>query len=63
MWNAENPHTLHERSLNSTEVKIMMQCLCMEKNWSHFIREILTAEHYQELILNFISMLQVDKRY
>jgi hypothetical protein len=62
IWSAENPHTFHERPLRSSKVRVW----CAISRWRIispiFFSETITAEHYQELIMNLISLLEVDER-
>jgi hypothetical protein len=57
IWSDENPHTFHERPLHS--VKVGIWCAVSRRK---IIGPILTAESYQELIVNSISLLEVDEQ-
>jgi hypothetical protein len=41
----------------------MACCLSTADNCPIFFSETITAERYQELIMNFISVLEADKQY
>jgi hypothetical protein len=62
MWSTENSHTFHERPLHSLEFGVW----CAVSQWmiigSIFFSEMITAEHNQELMINFISLLEVDEQ-
>jgi hypothetical protein len=62
IWNAENLHTFHERLLHS--LKFRVWCALSRQRISDpiFFSETITAEHYQQLIMNFISLLEVDEQ-
>jgi hypothetical protein len=58
---AENPHTFHERPLHS--VKVGVWCAVSRRMiiGPIFFSETVTAEGYQEMIMNFISLLEVEQ--
>jgi hypothetical protein len=59
---AENPHTFHERPLHS--LKVSVRCAVFRRRIivPIFFSEKITAERYQELIMNFISIFEVDEQ-
>jgi hypothetical protein len=59
---AENPHTFHERPLHSSKVGVWFAVSRRRIIGPIFFSETITAERYQELIMNFISVLEVDER-
>jgi hypothetical protein len=62
IWSTENPHTFHERPLHSLKVGVW----CAVSRWRIIgpilFSETITAERYQELIMNFISLLEADEQ-
>jgi hypothetical protein len=62
IWSAENPHTFHERPLNS--LKVGEWCAVSRRRiiGPTFFSETTRAEHYQELIMNFTSLLEVGEQ-
>jgi hypothetical protein len=62
IWSAENTPTFYERPLHSLEVRVW----CSVSRWRIigliFFNETITAEYYQELIMNFISLLEFDEQ-
>jgi hypothetical protein len=62
IWSAENLHTFHERPLYS--LKVGVWCAVSQRRiiGPIFFRETKTAERYQEIIMNFISLLEVDEQ-
>jgi hypothetical protein len=62
IWSAENPHSFHERRLHSLKVRVW--CAVSRRRIIALIcfSETITAERYQELIMNFISLLEVDEQ-
>jgi hypothetical protein len=40
----------------------MVYFISTQNNWSHFLSETITAEHYQEFIMNLISLLEVNEQ-
>jgi hypothetical protein len=59
IWNAANLHTFHERPLHS--LKVAVRCAVPRRRITGpiFFSETITAERYQELIMNLISLLKV----
>jgi hypothetical protein len=62
MWSAENSHTFHERLLHSLKVKVWHAVSRWRVIDPICFTETITAECYQEFIVNFISLLEVDKQ-
>jgi hypothetical protein len=62
IWCAENSHTFHERPLHSVKVRIWCVVSQQRAVGSIFFIETITAECYQELIMNFIFLLEVDEQ-
>jgi hypothetical protein len=61
IWSAENPHTFHERPLHSLKVGVWCAVSRPRIIGAIFFSEMVTAERYQELIMNLISLLEDDK--
>jgi hypothetical protein len=61
MWRVEHPHTFHEKPLHSLKVGVWCAVSGRRVTGPIFFRETITAERYQELITNFISVLEVDE--
>jgi hypothetical protein len=62
IWSAENPHTFHERPLYSLKVGVWCAVSRRRIIGPVFFNETVTADRYQELIMNFISPLEVDEQ-
>jgi hypothetical protein len=60
IWSAENLHTFHERLLHSLKVRVWCAVSRQKIIGPFFFSE--TAERYQELIMNLISLLEVDEQ-
>jgi hypothetical protein len=62
MWSTENLHTFHEKPLHSLKVRVW----CAVSQWRVtgpiFFSETITAERYQKLLINLISLLEVDEQ-
>jgi hypothetical protein len=62
-WSSENPHLFHEVPLHSQ--KICCWCAISHK-WivgPIFFSETVTAEKYQEILIQFISFLNEEERF
>jgi hypothetical protein len=57
IWSAKNLHTFHERLLHSLKVGVSSRWRIISPI---FFSEMITADRYQELIMNFIFLLEVD---
>jgi hypothetical protein len=62
IWSAENPHTFHERPLHSLKVGVWCAVCRRRIIGPIFFSETITAERYQELIMNITSLLEVDEQ-
>jgi hypothetical protein len=62
IWSAENPHTFHERPLHSLKVGVWFAVSQRRITGPIFFSEMITAERYQELIMNFISLLKFTNK-
>jgi hypothetical protein len=62
IWSAENQHTFHGRPLHSLKVGVWCAVSGRRVIGPIFFSETITAERYQELIMNFISLLEVDEQ-
>jgi hypothetical protein len=62
-WSSENPRLLHEVLLHSQ--KIGCWCVISHKQIVSpiFFSETVTAEKYQEIIMQFISLLNKEERF
>jgi hypothetical protein len=59
---AENPHAIHGRHLHTLKVRVWCACLSTETIGPIVFNETITAKHYQELIMNFISLLEAEEQ-
>jgi hypothetical protein len=62
IWSVENPHTFHERPLHSLKVAVWCAVSRRRIIGPIFFSETITAERYQELIMNFIFLWEVDEK-
>jgi hypothetical protein len=58
----ENLHTFHERLLHSLKVRVWCAVSQERINGPIFFSETITAECYQEFIMHFTSLLEVDEQ-
>jgi hypothetical protein len=62
IWSAENPYTFHETPLHSFKVRVCCAVSRRRIIGPIFFSETITAERYQELIMNFISLLEAEEQ-
>lgn len=63
IWSAENPHEFHEQPLHSQKIGVWCDVSRRRIVGPIFFSETITAERYQEIIMQFVAMLHVDERY
>jgi hypothetical protein len=56
-WSSENPHLFHEVPLRSQKIGCWCAISCI------FFSESVTAKKYQEIIMQFISLLNEEERF
>lgn len=62
-WSSENPNVFHETPLHSRKVGVW--CAISRKRivGPIFFTETITAERYQDIIMQFVALLEADERH